>query len=57
MSKWVMNAIFVHSPPRPLCHQCRPKDETVMTTFAIIVLFVGLVIAGAVVLRKTVFRD
>jgi len=28
-----------------------------MTTFSIIVLFVGLVIAIAVVLRKTVFKD
>jgi len=28
-----------------------------MTTFSIIVLFVGLVVAIAVVLRKTVFRD
>jgi hypothetical protein len=29
----------------------------VMTTFSIIVLFVGLVVAMAVVLRKTVFKD
>jgi hypothetical protein len=28
-----------------------------MTTFSIIVLFIGLVVAIAAVLRKTVFRD